>query len=221
MKDNHNNIKWHLDLAKGTALPDKPGEHMKTFSIPVSPMLGCVATATGPGVAAPRTQDSGNYGGNMDFNGVADGATLYLPVSVPGGLLYFGDGHALQGDGELNRNALETSMNVELSVDVIHGKRMGNRIETPAEIIAMGLDGSIDDTFKDATNNMASWLMEQYKLTPSEVSQFLGVAADYHISEVADRNAGVVLRHNKSKLSTLSPPLAMPGDDPSAPQISK
>ena len=221
LKDNHNNIKWHLDLANGTAAPAIPGEHMKAFSIPVSPMLGCVATATGPGGAAPRTQDSGSFGGNMDFNGVTDGATLYLPVNVPGALLYFGDGHALQGDGELNGNALETSLNVELSVDVIHGKRMSNRIETPAEIIAMGLDGSIDDAFRDATSNMASWLMDQYKLTPSEVSQFLGVAADYHVSEAADRNAGVVLKIARSKLSTLPPPQAMSGDDPSVPQISR
>lgn len=221
MKDNHSNVRWHLDLAKGTAAPEKPGEHMKSFSIAVSPMLGCVATATGPGGAPPRTQDSGNFGGNMDFNGVTDGATLYLPVSVPGALLYFGDGHALQGDGELNGNALETSMNVELSVDLIHGKRMRNRIETSTEIIALGLDGSIDDAFKDATSNMALWLMEQYKLTPSEVSQFLGVAAEYHVSEVADRNAGVVLKIAKSKLSTLPVPQPMPADDPSVPQISR
>jgi amidase len=220
LKDNHNNIKWHLDLAKGTASPDKPGEHMKNFSIPVSPMLGCVATATGPGSAAPRTQDSGGFGGNMDFNGVSEGATLYLPVNAPGALLYFGDGHALQGDGELNGNALETSMDVELSVDIIHGKRMANRIETPTEIIAMGLNGSIDDAFKDATNNMAFWLMDDYKLTPSEVAQFLGVAAEYHVSEVADRNAGVVLKIAKSKLSTLPAP-QITGSDPSVPQISR
>jgi len=218
---NHNNIKWHLDLAKGTASPDKPGEHMKNFSIPVSPMLGCVATATGPGGAAPRTQDSGGFGGNMDFNGVADGATLYLPVSVPGALLYFGDGHALQGDGELNGNALETSMDVELSVDVIHGKRMAHRMETPTDIIAMGLNGSIDDSFRDATETMAFWLMDDYKLTPSEVSQFLGVAAEYRVSEVADRNAGVVLKIAKSKLSTLTAPKASSGDNPTVPQISK
>ena len=221
MKDNHNNIKWHLDLAKGTASPDNPGEHLKSFSIPVSPMLGCVATATGPGGAAPRTQDSGSYGGNMDFNGVTDGATLYLPVSVPGALLYFGDGHALQGDGELNGNALETSMDVELSVDIIHGKHMSNRIETSTELVAMGLDGSIDDAFRDATSNMALWLMDQYELTPSEVAQFLGVAADYHVSEVADRNAGVVLKIAKSKLKTLPAPQTMLGDDPSLPQVSK
>jgi acetamidase/formamidase len=184
-------------------------------------MLGCVATATGPGGAAPRTQDSGGFGGNMDFNGVADGATLYLPVNVPGALLYFGDGHALQGDGELNGNALETSMDVELSVDVIHGKRTANRIETATDLIAMGLDGSIDDAFKDATENMAFWLMDDYKLTPSEVSQFLGVAAEYHVSEVADRNAGVVLKIAKSKLSTLPAPQAPSGNDPSVPQISK
>jgi amidase len=112
-------------------------------------------------------------------------------------------------------------MDVELSVDVIHGNRMRNRVETPTELIAMGLDGSIDDAFKDATNNMAFWLMDRYKLTPSEVSQFLGVAADYHVSEVADRNAGVVLKIAKSKLSTLSAPQAMSGDDPSVPQISQ
>ncbi|GAA3759440.1 acetamidase/formamidase family protein [Terriglobus aquaticus] len=221
MKDNHNNIKWHLDLAKGTASPDKPGEHMRTFAIPVSPMLGCVATAVGPGGSAPRTQDSGSFGGNMDFNGVTDGATLYLPVSVPGALLYVGDGHALQGDGELNGNALETSMDVEVTVDLIRGKRIHNRIETPTEIIAMGLDGSIDDAFRDATSNMAGWIMDQYKLTPSETSQFLGVAADYHVSEVADRNAGVVLKIAKSKLSTLAAPKAMSGEDPSVPQISR
>ena len=220
-RGNHNNIKWHLDLAKGTASPETPGEHMKTFAIPVSPMLGCVATAVGPGGAAPRTQDSGSYGGNMDFNGITDGATLYLPVSVPGALLYFGDGHALQGDGELNGDALETSMDVELSVDVLHGKRMRNRVETPTEIISMGLEGSIDDAFRDATSNMASWIMDQYKLTPSEAAQVLGVAAEYHVSEVADRNAGVVLKIAKTKLSTLSPPQPLSGDDPSVPQISR
>jgi hypothetical protein len=68
---------------------------------------------------------------------------------------------------------------------------------------------------------MAFWLMNDYKLTPSEVSQFLGVAAEYHVSEVADRNAGVVLKIAKSKLRTLSAPKAPAGDDPSVPQISR
>ena len=67
----------------------------------------------------------------MDFNEVAEGVTIYLPVSVPGALLYVGDGHAAQGDGELNGNALETSMDVEFTVDVLPRKGMpGPRLES-------------------------------------------------------------------------------------------
>jgi amidase len=205
-KDTGKTIRWHLDLAKGLASPESPGEHMRSFTIPVHPMLGCIATATGPAGAPPGSGDSGGYGGNMDFNGNAEGATIYLPVSNPGALLYVGDGHALQGDGELNGNALETSMDVEFTVDVLPGKHIGGRrIETSTDIIAMGLAGSVDDALKEATNNMADWLEQDYKLTPTEIAQFLGVASEYHISEVADRNAGVVLKIAKSKLSTLTP----------------
>jgi amidase len=206
MKDTGKTIRWHLDLAKGLASPESPGEHMRSFTIPVRPMLGCIATATGPANAPPGSGDSGGYGGNMDFNENAEGTTIYLPVSNPGALLYVGDGHALQGDGELNGNALETSMDVEFTVDVLPGKRIGGRrIETSTDLIAMGLAGSLDDAIKEATGNMANWLEQDYKLTPTEIAQFLGVASEYHISEVADRNAGIVLKIGKSKLSTLTP----------------
>src|SRR5205814_2575722 len=111
----------------------------------------------------------GGYGGNMDFNEVIEGATVYLPVRTPGAMLYLGDGHAAQGDGELNGNALETSMDVEFAVDVIPGKRVpGPRVESETHIMAMGLDGSIDDAFRNATANMAAWLEEKYALTPPE-----------------------------------------------------
>src|SRR5204863_1534762 len=90
----------------------------RCLSVPVRPMLGCIGTAPAPANGAPRTGDSGDYGGNMDFNEVVEGATVYLPVAVPGALLYFGDGHALQGDGELNGDALETSLDVEITVEV-------------------------------------------------------------------------------------------------------
>src|ERR1019366_3127645 len=109
--------------------------------------------------------------------------------------LYVGDGHALQGDGELNGNALETSMDVEFTVDVIQEKRIfGVRVETPDAIIAMGLQGSLDDAFREATSRMAQWLEEDYRLTPSEIAQVLGATAEYRVSEVADRNSGIVLK---------------------------
>lgn len=204
-KDNNNNIRWHLDLQRGVATPEKPGEHMKNYSVPVRPMLGCVATAVPPAAAPPGTGDSGRFGGNMDFNEVVEGNTVYLPVSTPGALLYFGDGHALQGDGELNGNALETSMDVEVTVDVISGKPLrGPRVESATHIIAMGLDGSLDGAFRNATDNMANWLMDTYKLTASEVAQVIGTAAEYKVSEVADRNAGIVLKISKERLQGLA-----------------
>jgi len=204
-KDGWKNVRWHLDVANGTASPEKPAEHLAHYSVPLRPMLGCVATAPGPAQAPPGTGDSGGYGGNMDFNEIVEGATLYLPVRNPGALLYFGDGHAAQGDGELNGNALETSMDVELTVDVIPGKRISSpRVESATHIMAMGLGGSLEEALRDATSNMADWLNEDYKLTPSEVAQVLGSAAEYKISEVADRNAGIVLKINKDRLKGLA-----------------
>ena len=205
MKDAGKSVRWHLDTARGVASPEKPGEHMARYTVPLRPMLGCVATATNPAQAPPGSGDSGGYGGNMDFNENVEGATIYLPVSVPGAMLYFGDGHAAQGEGELNGNALETSMDVEISVEVISKKRTrGPRVESATHIMAMGLAGSIDDAFRDATSSMAQWLAEDYKLTPSEVAQVLGTSSEYRVSEVADRNAGVVIKINKERLAGLS-----------------
>ena len=205
MKDTGKSIVWHLDLANNTASPAKPAEHLGHYTVPVRPMLGCIATATGPAQAPPNTGDSGYYGGNMDFNEITEGATVYLPVSNPGALLYVGDGHALQGDGELNGNALETSMDVEFTVDVIPAKRVpAPRVENANTIMAMGL-GSLEDAFREATSNMAGWLADDYNLTPSEIAQVLGTSSQYQVSEVADRNAGVVLKIDKSRLATLTP----------------
>jgi amidase len=112
MKDGGKPVRWHLDTQRGVAAPEKPGEHLARYSVPLRPMLGCVAVAPPNSVAAPETGDSGVWGGNMDFNEIVEGAIVFLPVFVPGALLYVGDGHAAQGDGELNGDALETSMDV-------------------------------------------------------------------------------------------------------------
>ena len=223
MKDTGKSVRWHLDLDKNVATTDRPGEHLKPFSVPLKPMLGCVAVAPPPAAAAPQTGDSGQFGGNMDFNEVVEGNTLYLPISNPGALLYIGDGHAAQGDGELNGDALETSMDVEITVDVIPGRNTpAPRVESAQYIMAMGLDGSLDDAFRRATANMALWLDSDYKLTPSEIAQVLGTSAEYKVSEVADRNAGVVLKLRKDRLASIKPPPGTtPGKpDPSIPTIS-
>jgi acetamidase/formamidase len=206
MKDGGKQVRWHLDAQRNVATPEKPAEHLARYSAPLRPMMGCVGVAPGTSQAAPGAGDSGRWGGNMDFNEIGEGATVYLPVNVPGALLYVGDGHALQGDGELNGNALETSMDVEFTVDVIAKKGIrGPRVESATHVMAMGLGGSLDDAFRAATANMAQWLTEEYKLTPSETAQVLGTSAEYKVSEVADRNAGIVLKINKERLLTLAP----------------
>jgi amidase len=207
MKDGGKVIRWHLDQERGIATPEKPSEHLTQYSVPLKPMMGCIAVAPGLTHAPPPTGDSGNWGGNMDFNEIVEGSTVYLPVRMPGALLYIGDGHAAQGDGELTGNALETSMDVTFTVDVISGKGVpGPRVESPTLYMTMGLGGSLEDALKDATSNMADLLTEDYKLTPSEIAQVLGSAAEIKISEVADRNVGVVMKLNKERLQSLTPP---------------
>jgi acetamidase/formamidase len=213
-------VRWNLDLEKGLASPEKPGPHMLQYKVPVKPMLGCVAVATDPSGPAPRTGDSGNFGGNMDFNEVIEGATLYLPVRVPGALLYFGDGHAVQGDGETTGDALETSMDVTVTVELVHDMPVrGPFLETPTHLMAIGIDGSVDASLQDATERMENYLARAYKLTPQEFAMVLGTAAEYKVAEVADRNAAVVLKMSKANLGTLTKLDAPAKPDPTIPNI--
>ena len=205
MKDAGKTIYWHLDRAKGIATPEKPDAHLGRYAVPLRPMLGCVAVAVPPALAAPNTGDSGFYGGNMDFNEITEGSTVYLQARVPGGLVYIGDGHAAMGDGELNGNGLETSMDVEFRVEVIANRPTPSpRVENDRQIMALGYEGSLNEALRTATSNMQRWLASDYALNPSEASQVIGTAAHIRISEAADRNAGVAVILDKDVLKTLT-----------------
>jgi amidase len=202
MKDGFKDVRWHLDREHGFATPEKPSEHLKKFIVPLRPMLGCVAVAPRFGSAAPATGDSGRFGGNMDFNEIVEGASVYLPIAQPGALLYVGDGHAAQGDGELNGNALETSMDVEFTVDVIPGKSiMAPRVESATHLMTVGLGGSLEDALRAATASLEQWLEQDYHLTPSEIAIVLGSSVEYSVGEVADRNAGIAAKIRKDRLT--------------------
>jgi acetamidase/formamidase len=204
MKDTGKSVLWHLDTIRMVATSGSPGDHLKQFEVPLRPMLGCVATAPGFGSAPPPSGDSGRWGGNMDFNQIVEGVTVYLPVNQPGALLYVGDGHAAQGDGELNGNALETSMEVEFTVDIVRDKSIRTpRVESDSDIMTVGLAGSLEDALRAATSGMAQWLEQDYGLTPSEIAQILGTSAQFNINEVADRNTGVAAKISKDRLRPL------------------
>jgi len=135
---------------------------------------------------------------------VKEGVTLYLPVFQPGALLLLGDGHALQGDGELPGQGLETSLDVTFRVDVIAGRSLGQpRVESADAMMIMGTGGSLDAAMKSATTQMSRWLQDTYGLTPHDVAPILGTAMRYEIAEVVDSEYDVVGKISKETLAKI------------------
>lgn len=196
--------RWHLDGSRGIATRENGPANLSEYSVPIKPMLGCIALASPIADPVPNTGEFGPWGGNLDFNEIVEGTTVFLPVNVPGGLLYLGDAHAAQGDGELSGNGLETSMDVEVQVDLLHGSPISApRVESPTHVMTMGLGSSLDDAVRKATTNMIDWLMATYVLTEPEVSQVVGTSAEYRVSVVVGKNAGMVIKLHKDRLSSL------------------
>ncbi len=203
--DEHFSGEWTLDREHGVARPAKPSEHMKDYTVPLKPMLGCI------GVAPPQQQSFrsgylGPWGGNMDYREFGEGVTLYFGVNHPGALLFLGDGHAAQGAGELTGDALETSMEFSFSVDLIKGKGLNMpRAENAEYRMASGIANSLPEALQQATTNLSQWLAGDYKLTPNEIALVLGTAIQYDVAEVVDPLVHVVARIDKKALASLGP----------------
>jgi acetamidase/formamidase len=166
-------------------------------------MLGCVAVAPGQ-ESAIRTTDSGRFGGNMDYNQIVEGTTLYLPVNHPGALLFVGDGHAGQGDGELTGDALETSMDIEFSVDLIEGRNSGHPLAENAEyLISIGIGGTLDQALQMATSGILRWLERDYKLGASEAAIVVGFAIKYDVVDLVGTQVSIAAKLPKSALAKL------------------
>jgi acetamidase/formamidase len=194
---------WKLDREKGIAMLAHPTERLKNLSVPILAMIGCIGTAP-QGAQSFRGTDLGPFGGNMDYNQMGEGVTLYLPVYHPGGLLYMGDAHAAMGDGELTGSALETSVDVEFTVDVIPAfASAGPRLENADYVMAMGVAGSVADSIQVATTQLVEWLKRDYKLSDSEVAVLLGAVLKYDITEMVDPQFNVVAKVPKSALKML------------------
>ena len=141
----------------------------------------------------------------MDYNGLREGVTLYLPVYQEGALLFVGDGHAAQGDGELTGDALETSMDVEFTVNLIRGQSTGGpRAESGEYLMAMGIANSLPDAVRQATTQLARWLERDYHLTANESAIVLGSAVRYEIAELVDPQINVVAKVSKAALAGLA-----------------
>lgn len=197
-------VRWRLDRQAGTATLEDAPAALRGYRVPVRPMLGGLAVAPDFGFAPFSAGDSGRFGGNMDYNGIVEGATVYLPVFQPGALLYLGDGHALQGDGETTQWALETSLDVEFSVELLPARPLATpRIESGDTLATLGQAGSLDEAVRLAIAGMVQWLAQDHGLDDRASSLVIGTLAELRIATLAGRNVGVALRLPKERLRVL------------------
>ena len=137
----------------------------------------------------------------MDASDVREGATVYLPVFHDGGYFYFGDGHALQGDGEIVGSGLETTMDVTLQFDVIKGQKIAwPRIEDDTHIMVAGSIRPLVDAFRIAHVELIQWLVDDYGFDKMEAYQVVSQAGVSRIANVVDPNYTVVAKFPKSAL---------------------
>lgn len=191
---------WRLDRQKNTGTLELPNSALKKIEVELKPMLGRVAVA-------PRGQEQfgglwpGDFGGNMDAPEVREGATVYLPIFHDGAYFYFGDGHALQGEGEIAGTGLETTMDVIIELDLIKGKKIDwPRLENDTHIMVAGSARPLIDAFRLAHVELIEWLEEDYGFERWEAYQVLAQLAESTVANIVDPSYTVVAKFPKHYL---------------------
>lgn len=193
-------VTWRIDKQKGVATLEPTDVQPGGIEVPLRPMLGCVGVAPARKEAI-TTSSPGAFGGNMDYAGMNAGVKVMLPVSEPGALLFIGDGHAKQGEGEVAGTGIETSMDVEFTVDLIKKKASSwPRLESVTHIMVLGSARPVLEALQHATSEMQRWLMADYGFSERGASTFMGQALEYEIANVVDPSFTVVAKIPKSLL---------------------
>jgi amidase len=195
---------WTLDLDGGTARLDAPLRGLEHLGpVEMEPMLGCFGVAPGRGQAI-SCATSGRHGGNMDYRGFRQGVTVFFPAFVEGALLHVGDGHALQGDGEIVGTGIEVSMDVEVSVEVLKGKGIcWPRAEDETFVMAVGNARPLDQAVQHATTELLRLLQDDYGLDYRAGSALLGQCIRYDVGNVFDPAYTMVAKVEKALLVRL------------------
>lgn len=192
---------WEIDTQRGVARLATPPPALKELILPTDPMIGSIGVAPSSNLSY-SAGDLGWHGGNLDYKRLTAGTTIYLPVWQRGALLSFGDGHAFQADGEIGGQGLETSLALDLTVDLIKARTITQIWSEDADyIMVSGIDNSMDDAFKMATSGMFEWLKKRYMMNDAEVSTLMSAAISYDIAEVVDSRPHIVAKMRKSILS--------------------
>jgi len=161
-------------------------------TIPLHPFFGSMGVAPPPGFGRYDSTPPTVIGGNMDNKELVAGATLYLPVFNKGALFEIGDGHAGQGNGEVDVTAMETSLVGTLQFVLHKGEASYYpRAETPTHYIAMGFDDDLAVAARKAVAEMVAFLVARKGLSRDDAYMLVSVAGDVDVTEVVDRNKGV------------------------------
>ncbi len=191
---------WRLDRERMTGTTDLPDSRMRSITVDLRPMLGRVAVA-------PRGQEAfsglwpGDFGGNMDAPEVREGTTVYLPIFHDGAYLYFGDGHARQGEGEVAGTGLETSMDVVLQIDLIRGRTIDwPRLEDENYIMVAGSGRPLIDAFRLAHIELIEWLQEDYGFSRWDAYALMGQLAESTVANIVDPAYTVIAKFPKRYL---------------------
>jgi acetamidase/formamidase len=162
------------------------------IEFPAKPFWGVIGVAPPASMGRVPSGPPNVFGGNLDNRDLGAGSTLYLPVHAPGALLSIGDGHAMQGYGEVSLSAVETSLKGEIQVVLHKGRRLRwPRAETPTHYVTMGLDPDLDEAARIATREMLDFLVETKKLSREDAYLLASAAMDLIVTQVVDGTKGI------------------------------
>jgi acetamidase/formamidase len=167
--------------------------------IPLRPFFGSMGVAPPPAHGRISSNPPGIHAGNLDNKELVAGTTLWIPVHVPGALFEIGDGHAAQGDGEVDQTGLETSLRGRVQLTVRKGMTLAwPRAETSTHFISMGTDVDLTAATRIAIQEMVDFLAATKKMDKHQAYQLTSMAGDVAITQLVDGTMGVHVKMPKS-----------------------
>ena len=171
------------------------------LEVPLRPFFGQLAVAPRKAFGRQNSKEPREFGGNLDCKELTVGSTIYLPVWNDGALFSTGDGHAVQGDGEVNGTALETALVGTFEFHVRKDLGWGlPRAETPTHLITFGLNADLDDAARQALWEMIGWLGTLTGISKDEAYSLSSLAVDLHVTQTVNNIKGVHAMIEKSIL---------------------
>ena len=176
-------VNWEINITKNIVMPDKQYFPDKPIELPLRPVLGCIGVAPGTSDQA-ASKECGNFGGNMDYARITAGAIIYLPVYTENAYLYLGDGHAIQGDGEITGNGVEVSCDVSFSIEIDRLNLECLAGEDDEFLFTIGNDRPLEKGLSIATAEMFNWLTSRHDLDDNHAGILMGQLVRYEVGNI-------------------------------------